>query len=365
MPMLDGNITLAFAKQWLRDRIEKGTRCPCCNQMAKIYQRRINAGMAYGLCLFFRAHGATDAYVHVPSQTELSRLGGDWAKLALWGLVEERPSDDPGLGPHGGWWRLTKLGARFVAGQCRVPAFVYVYDGAVMSRSKDKTVSIHEALGAKFSWKELMRGVKLPVPLGPGALAARPFRIGETMKAIPHTASVGDLIKINHDRQVRRARELVGVAGPFAVAGRDWIDCALDLLVALKSGRGEKDAALPRVLADSESVTVNSALLMCQTPSVVWIHLDTAQKWPSINGTSSCTDGDAQQGVSLGVRGKDKRGDTEVSVFGLPSDTWRLLASAGRYRVELVFVRFPQVTRCDPVDILESPGAVRQVGEGA
>ena len=37
----DNSMTLTEAKQWLKERLDEGTRCPCCNQYAKIYKRKI------------------------------------------------------------------------------------------------------------------------------------------------------------------------------------------------------------------------------------------------------------------------------------------------------------------------------------
>jgi len=149
-------VTLEDAKKWLRGKVRKGAECPCCTQFAKVYKRKLNASMAVGMIKFYKHTGGAQEWVHIPTHTDLSRLGGDWAKLAKWGLVEERESDRPDGGKHAGWWRITDLGAHFVLGRTRVPQYVFIYNQRLMKGDDDSTVSIHEALGSEFNYNELM-----------------------------------------------------------------------------------------------------------------------------------------------------------------------------------------------------------------
>lgn len=150
------NMTLVEAKAWLEGKLDDGVACPCCGQFAKLYRRKLNSSMARALILFFKTYGWEEQWVHVPTETGLSRLGGDWAKLALWGLIEERGDERDDGGKHSGWWRITHLGVRFVRNQMRIPRFVFLYDGAVMRFDPLTTVNIRDALGDHFDYRELM-----------------------------------------------------------------------------------------------------------------------------------------------------------------------------------------------------------------
>lgn len=49
-------------------------------------------------------------------------VGGDFAKLRYWGLIEEWPG-------HRGWWRVTDYGRAFVAGRVHPPTYAAVRNG--------------------------------------------------------------------------------------------------------------------------------------------------------------------------------------------------------------------------------------------
>lgn len=108
--------------------------------------------MAYGLIRLYRNYGT--GWGHVPTTENLSQLGGEVARLALWGLIEESAEirDDGG---RVGWWRVTPAGADFANNRTRVSKRAYVYSGEVLRFHPD-TVSIAEALDKKFSYSELM-----------------------------------------------------------------------------------------------------------------------------------------------------------------------------------------------------------------
>lgn len=147
---------LRQARQYVRDRRERGVICPCCGQLAKTYRRALNANMARALIWLHRV-GLRDGGYHrfqdAPADIVKSREGG---KLAHWGLIEEKPNDDPDK-RHSGAWRTTSLGDRFVQGQVLVEKYVHLYDNHVVGQS-GPPISIVMALGTKFSYGKLMRG---------------------------------------------------------------------------------------------------------------------------------------------------------------------------------------------------------------
>jgi hypothetical protein len=81
MTMLDDTITLGAARDWLRDRLDDGERCPCCTQLAKTYRRRIHATLAKALITMYQ-HGGTKQFVHAlrcpvtPTRSASSPGGG-------------------------------------------------------------------------------------------------------------------------------------------------------------------------------------------------------------------------------------------------------------------------------------------------
>jgi hypothetical protein len=161
-------VTLAGAKQWLRDRVADGATCPCCTQFAKVYKRPITRSMAYSLILIDR-HFQKDpvkAWLHVPSYLTRTSIvgaairGGDWAKLVHWGLLEEKPEIRKDGSPRAGYYKITERGSAFARGEIRIPKFVFIYASRVLNRPSPETISVQEALGAAFDYRALMARVE-------------------------------------------------------------------------------------------------------------------------------------------------------------------------------------------------------------
>jgi hypothetical protein len=136
-----------------------GTDCPVCGQHAELYRRRIGSTMARQLITAYQAAG-TDPF-HAPTVLGTSQTG-DFAKLALWGLIAERDGrrDDGG---HHGRWRITKDGVAFLEGRSRVPQWVLVYDGRKIGMDGDPIglASILAEDGVPFDLAEI-RPANLP-----------------------------------------------------------------------------------------------------------------------------------------------------------------------------------------------------------
>lgn len=150
--MVTVNDTIAQGKAWLRARLDKGDHCPLCNQMAKMYKRKINSTMARALINLWNLCGRS--FGHGPS------LPGDSheiSQLVWWGLIEEESRIRPD-GGRAGWWRITDKGELFVTGQLNVPKYAKIYDGNVFGLEGDPT-NIQDALGSKFNYEELMEGI--------------------------------------------------------------------------------------------------------------------------------------------------------------------------------------------------------------
>jgi hypothetical protein len=145
-------MTLGEARELLREKVEEGHRCPLCTQFAKVYRRKITASMGYMLIRIYRAGGDAN-FVYLPSLRD-GNGAMDTTMTQYWGLIEEERArrEDGG---RAGWWRLTELGARFVCGQASVPKYARVYDGRRLGCAGE-SVTIHDALGEKFDYAELM-----------------------------------------------------------------------------------------------------------------------------------------------------------------------------------------------------------------
>lgn len=146
------------AKQYLKQgwKTPKGAKCECCNQLVKLYKRKITAQAAYELiCLYKRARLTGQEYHHrndfIPSK---NHSGGDWARLVHWGLIESKVNEDPEK-KCSGIWRITDLGIDFVQGNATVPVNCYIYNNVLYGKSP-MLCSIKHALGEKFSYPELM-----------------------------------------------------------------------------------------------------------------------------------------------------------------------------------------------------------------
>jgi len=156
---------LAQAKRVVEDGLVDGVECPCCGQLCKLYRRKLNSAMAASLIYLVRIHlrKAFGEWTHVNELPILQgrHAGGDFAKLAYWGMILAAPNDDPDK-RCSGLWKASEHGVAFARNQIRVPRFVYIFDDR-MHGSSDEQTSIIEALGDRFSYTELMDG--FPVAL--------------------------------------------------------------------------------------------------------------------------------------------------------------------------------------------------------
>jgi hypothetical protein len=168
--------SLAHARDWLRLHIDRGAVCPCCNQLVRTYRRKLNSEMArwllwltrtweqqdkarygstprFGFDRRFEEGTATGVWIDVKQSPV---RGGDYAKLLYWKLVEQKPkTDDKKDTKDSGLWRPTHKGLDFVYRRVQVPSHAYVYNSRVL-KFESTLIGIEDALGAKFSYAELM-----------------------------------------------------------------------------------------------------------------------------------------------------------------------------------------------------------------
>ncbi len=162
--------TLAEAKQYVHDNMREGVECPCCGQMARIYKRRFSSIMARSLIAFYRHSRENTGHFHA-LDVLLARMpsvhgSGDYAKLAHWGLIEPQGERRQDGAPKNGYFCLTEKGARFVTGQIRIPAHVYLFNDKRLDivEEPEETTDIRAALGKDFDFSELMGDVAPAMP---------------------------------------------------------------------------------------------------------------------------------------------------------------------------------------------------------
>ena len=141
--------TLAEAAAQVKAKLDDGVTCPCCQQFAKRYRRKIHATMAACLIVLYRAD---DPMTSKEIGDQLRRLKtayatGEIGKLCYWGLVVEAGNKR---------WRLTDDGKRFVEGTHRVRRFALVFNGKCEA-TDGEFVGIRDALSDRFDYDELMR----------------------------------------------------------------------------------------------------------------------------------------------------------------------------------------------------------------
>lgn len=148
--------TLEEAKQYLRENWDEGANCPCCTQFVKIWREPIHAGQAVWLIYLVKAYQQDKEWVSVKDiNSKAGMRGGDYAKLRYWGLIEQMPANTDPTKRASGYWRPTEQGISFAEGHITVQKKTKTYDKKLLG-FEGELVSIHDALGTKFNYEELM-----------------------------------------------------------------------------------------------------------------------------------------------------------------------------------------------------------------
>jgi len=151
--------TLEEAKIWLRENLDTGARCPCCNQYVKMYKKRLSSTATLMMIRLYRIEQKTgEKYHHLNELMAGYSISGcgDFATSRFWGLVEEMPNDDPKK-KASGMWSLTEVGKKFVTKQARVKSHAKTYNAKCYGLVGEY-IDVEEALKEKFNYEELMQG---------------------------------------------------------------------------------------------------------------------------------------------------------------------------------------------------------------
>lgn len=147
---------LDAARSTLRTIVVEGDggECPCCNQVARKYDRRMTAVSSRALLALHSVFGRRPgrmvdvARAHLP---EVAHQGGQLLLGQHWGLLEPVDVD----GSHDGQWRITDKGESWIAGRIGIPKYVTLYAGAVCGYHGDP-VSIDDTLSETFALAQLL-----------------------------------------------------------------------------------------------------------------------------------------------------------------------------------------------------------------
>jgi hypothetical protein len=129
--------------------------CPYCSQRVASYRRSIGSTMSRFL-IWLEKHDRRSPGQWVDVRKAPVR-GGDYAKLALWGLIEQHPTDGVDNAGRSGLWRVTALGSSFANNFVTVEKYAIVFLGEPQ-RFEGPHVSIIDTLGAQFDYQELIGG---------------------------------------------------------------------------------------------------------------------------------------------------------------------------------------------------------------
>lgn len=155
---------LSEAKDWLLRNLVAGRTCKCalCGQTAKVYKRHLHIALALFLIEMYRKTSSLPPekrWVHIDRELIVAKdycISREYSKLRFWGLLEPKEKGHDPERPGAGYWRLTIKGFAFVEGKIKVQSCAEVYNNKPIRLSGDM-VSIEDALGKKFDYKELMR----------------------------------------------------------------------------------------------------------------------------------------------------------------------------------------------------------------
>jgi hypothetical protein len=142
------------AKEYLRENYKKGCKCPCCDQVVRLYKRKLNSGMAITL---IQMHKHSNNFFHVKDMLREKGLhnGHDWSLLKYWGLIQELDVLPGSTKKSSGQYRVTEKGVDFVYGRINLPKHILIYNKRFQGFSDEET-TIKESLGDDFNYYELL-----------------------------------------------------------------------------------------------------------------------------------------------------------------------------------------------------------------
>lgn len=156
--------TLAEARALVIAKRSDGIDCPCCGQFAKVYKRKLSAAMAEAMIVIERATRETRTQpfhmgqlLDARATDRTAKGGGEPMRLRFHGLVNLVSGTRADESWRVGYYVITDFGVRFVLNEYRAPKYAYLYAQECLGVSEE-TISVVEALGNRFSYRDLMDG---------------------------------------------------------------------------------------------------------------------------------------------------------------------------------------------------------------
>lgn len=156
--VMKGNI---FTKEVMN----KGCKCPVCNQNVRLQKYTINSEMAKCLIDLYKLNKSHPEknWFHVAEDIKISiKVSGAFAKLRYWGLIQQLPKDSSiTVKRTSGMWRITDKGIDFVLNKISVPKFIKVYNQTFYGfdeekNDKNKPITVTDAIASKFNYNDLL-----------------------------------------------------------------------------------------------------------------------------------------------------------------------------------------------------------------
>lgn len=146
--------TIEEAKIYLRENWNKGCDCPVCTQFVRLWKQKINSQIAKCLIsLYLISKSDNKRWVHILREIKPSNRMYSLARW--WGLIEAKEYHGEDDKKSSGYWCLTIKGINFVENKIKIPKYALLFNNHFYKFSGED-VDISDALGQKFSYRELM-----------------------------------------------------------------------------------------------------------------------------------------------------------------------------------------------------------------
>jgi len=136
---------------------DKGYTCPHCGQYCKRYYRHFNSNMAIALIVLYR--NLDKGFVHLENLMKEAgyKRCGDASYLRHYRLIEKKEGKREDGSPRNGMYKITSAGIMFVEGKTKVKKKYIIYNNKHEGFEGDE-ITIQDALGKKFDYRQLMDG---------------------------------------------------------------------------------------------------------------------------------------------------------------------------------------------------------------
>ena len=143
------------------DRVKDAATCPVCEQNIKIHAVALTKSSCELLIKACKIDVGGQKYFHVQKDLDVPlNVGGGWAKLKHWGLIEPMLNTNDPTKSVQGMWCVTVKAMKFIGQVIKLPSKVYLYNSRLISVHRDE-ISIIDAVG---DFNEYTRMMSLEIP---------------------------------------------------------------------------------------------------------------------------------------------------------------------------------------------------------